>query len=107
VWRDVLRIDAVGLRDNFFELGGTSLLIVPVHTRLRDACDPSLTLVEMFQYPTVEALARRLGRAAGAGEPAAACEIQRTVGAEGSRRQLGLRARREAARADRSPMNGA
>jgi len=107
VWRDVLMIEAVGLRDNFFELGGTSLLVVPVHTRLRDSCDPSLSLVEMFQYPTVEALARRLGRAAGAVEPAASAEIQRTVGAEGIRRQAGLRARREAARADRSPMNGA
>jgi len=105
VWRDVLRLDSIGLKDNFFELGGTSLLIVPVHARLRDAWDPTLDLVEMFQYPTVEALARRLARGAAQVAALPEAEIQRATGTERAQRQLGLRVRRQAARGDRSPMN--
>jgi amino acid adenylation domain-containing protein len=93
VWRDVLHLDRIGLRDNFFELGGTSLLIIPVHARLRDAWDSTLAVVELFQYPTVEALAGRLARAAASVAPP---EIQRASGTERARRQLDLRTRRQA-----------
>jgi amino acid adenylation domain-containing protein len=94
VWRGVLCLDSIGIGDNFFELGGTSLLIIPVHTRLRDAWDSTLALVEMFQFPTVEALARRLARGAA---PVAPPEIRPATGTERVRRRLGLRARRQAA----------
>jgi amino acid adenylation domain-containing protein len=93
VWRDVLRLERVGLRDSFFELGGTSLLIIPVHARLRDAFDPTLGLVELLQYPTIETLARRLSRVAPASQTAA--EDQRATGPERARRLRGLHARRQ------------
>ena len=80
VWRDVLQLDSVGFRDNFFEVGGTSLLMVPVHARLRKTWDATLALVEMFQYPTVEALARRLSPTTEQVAPAPA--IHRTAGAD-------------------------
>jgi amino acid adenylation domain-containing protein len=99
VWRDVLRVDPISLNDNFFELGGTSLLMVPVHARLRDAWDPTLALVEMFQYPTVEALARRIARAAAPVAP----EIQRATGTERARRQSALGTRRHAAMRGEQP----
>jgi hypothetical protein len=88
VWRDVLRIEAVGLRDNFFELGGTSLLVVPVHTRLRDACDPSLSLrrdvsVSDRRGAGAPSRARALTQSSLRHRP----KIQRTVGAEGIRRR--------------------
>jgi acyl-coenzyme A synthetase/AMP-(fatty) acid ligase len=60
-WTTALQIDKVGVQDNFFDVGGTSLLLVAVHSSLL-ALDPTLELVELFQYPTIEGLAQRIGR---------------------------------------------
>ncbi|MBN2003126.1 MAG: amino acid adenylation domain-containing protein [Anaerolineae bacterium] len=63
IWRQVLQIERVGLTDNFFDLGGHSLLVAKVHTQLLQAgLAETLTMVELFQYPTVQALARYLSR---------------------------------------------
>jgi amino acid adenylation domain-containing protein len=65
IWRAVLDVAEVGMNDNFFDLGGHSLLIVQVHTRLRSVIDHDLSIIEMFQYPTVRSLSERLsGRSA-------------------------------------------
>ena len=61
IWQDVLKVERVGLQDNFFELGGNSLLIAQAHQRLRAEFKTDLSLVDMFKYPTVSALARHLG----------------------------------------------
>jgi acyl-coenzyme A synthetase/AMP-(fatty) acid ligase/acyl carrier protein len=63
VWRDVLRLDEVGVDDNFFDLGGHSLLLVQVQAKLREALARDIAIVEMFQYPTIRALATHLARA--------------------------------------------
>ena len=60
VWRDVLKLEAVGVDDNFFEVGGTSLLVVQVNGRLREAFNRDVPIVEMFRHPTVSSLARFL-----------------------------------------------
>jgi amino acid adenylation domain-containing protein len=60
IWEDVLKVPKVGVHDSFFDLGGHSLLLVQAHTRLRQVFDTSLTVAEMFQHPTVEALALRM-----------------------------------------------
>lgn len=57
VWQDVLGIEAAGLDDNFFDLGGTSLLMLRVHSHLRAAAGREVRIVELFQYPTIRALA--------------------------------------------------
>jgi FkbM family methyltransferase len=68
VWRDLLRVEEVGIHDNFFEVGGNSLLLVEAHGRLRRALGRDLTLVELMRHPTVASLARYLGESeAGAG----------------------------------------
>jgi amino acid adenylation domain-containing protein len=56
MWQDVLHVERVGLDDNFFELGGHSLLMVQVFGRLRQEIDPAITMVELFEYPTVRAM---------------------------------------------------
>jgi amino acid adenylation domain-containing protein/FkbM family methyltransferase len=66
IWQQALRVERVGLHDNFFDLGGHSLLMVQVHGRLRELVQREVSMVEMFQHPTVHALARHLS-----GEPAA------------------------------------
>ncbi len=60
VWQDVLGIPTVGMDDNFFELGGHSLLLVQVHGALQDLFGSSLSLVELFNYPTVASLSAYL-----------------------------------------------
>jgi acyl carrier protein len=57
-WKDVLKLDKVGINDNFFDLGGNSLDIVKVHRRLKSILNKDIPLVSMFRYTTVGYLAR-------------------------------------------------
>ncbi len=68
VWREVLGLSRVGVHDNFFEVGGTSLLLVKIHHRLQQTVRSDLTMIDLFQYPTIGALAEHVGR----GRPAEA-----------------------------------
>jgi acyl carrier protein len=60
VWRDVLQLDRIGVDDNFFDLGGHSLLVVRVQSKLREILGRAVSIIEMFQYPTVRAIAAHL-----------------------------------------------
>jgi acyl transferase domain-containing protein/acyl carrier protein len=60
VWQEVLQLDHVGVDDNFFDLGGHSLLLVQVHFKLQELFDRSLTVIDLFKYPTISALAKFL-----------------------------------------------
>jgi len=62
VWRDALHLEKVGIHDNFFDLGGHSLLLVQVHSRVQRLVDRDLSLIEMFEHPTVHSLATHLGQ---------------------------------------------
>ncbi|HSF43042.1 MAG TPA: non-ribosomal peptide synthase/polyketide synthase [Thermoanaerobaculia bacterium] len=57
VWREVLGVASVGVDDNFFDLGGHSLRLVEVQARLRRDLGREVSLVELFQYPTIGSLA--------------------------------------------------
>ncbi len=61
VWREVLEVERVGLNENFFDLGGHSLLMARVHGRLQEELGRKVSMVELFQYPTVATLAAHLG----------------------------------------------
>lgn len=60
ILQDVLRIERVGVDDNFFDLGGNSLLLVQVHEQLQQRFGREIVLVEIFNHPTVRALASHL-----------------------------------------------
>jgi amino acid adenylation domain-containing protein len=96
IWREFLQVDRVGLNENFFELGGDSLRMVPIHHRLEEVFEQPLSIVELFRYPTVRALAQRLTERQESA-PAAAS----TNGSRGERRD-GMRARRELRQRHRS-----
>ncbi|RYF02090.1 MAG: amino acid adenylation domain-containing protein [Comamonadaceae bacterium] len=57
IWREVLRVERVGVHDNFFELGGHSLLLLEVHRRLAAMPLRPVTVIDLFHYPTVSQLA--------------------------------------------------
>jgi acyl-coenzyme A synthetase/AMP-(fatty) acid ligase len=50
----------VGRDDNFFDIGGHSLLAVKVFRRLDEATPVSLSLTDVFRYPTVRSFAAHL-----------------------------------------------
>jgi amino acid adenylation domain-containing protein len=60
VWREILQLDHVGIYDNFFDVGGHSLLLTAVQTKLAEAFDREIASVDLYRYPTISALARRL-----------------------------------------------
>jgi amino acid adenylation domain-containing protein len=62
VWREVLQLEKVGIHDNFFDLGGHSLLIVQVHSKLRKNFNSNLSVVELFQNPTISTLAQYINQ---------------------------------------------
>jgi thioesterase domain-containing protein/aryl carrier-like protein len=56
IWSAVLGMDQIGIRDNFFDLGGHSLLAIQLVERVL-ASGLSLTVAQLFQYPTIAQMA--------------------------------------------------
>jgi len=57
IWQEYLGIKEVGLYDNFFDLGGDSLLIIQVRNKLLKTFNKNLSIPELFEYSTINALA--------------------------------------------------
>ncbi|HEX2204684.1 MAG TPA: amino acid adenylation domain-containing protein, partial [Longimicrobium sp.] len=62
IWREVLGAERVGVHDDFFDLGGDSIRTVQVAARATRA-GLALTPRQLFQHPTVAALAEAAGGA--------------------------------------------
>ena len=53
------------MNDNFFEAGGTSLKAVQVVAMVKKELKRNLSIVSLFEYPTVALLAAKLSVASG------------------------------------------
>ncbi len=56
IWRDVLKVDSIGVTDNFFELGGHSLKATQIMSRIHKEFNVKLALKDIFMYQTIEEL---------------------------------------------------
>ncbi|MFC4908271.1 non-ribosomal peptide synthetase [Actinomadura gamaensis] len=107
LWCELLELPEVGVLDNFFDLGGHSLLMHVMQDRIATSLGVRTRVVELFEHPTVRALAHHLdhpdepagtgagaGRGTGAGEDAGAGPGEGPDAGEGSgagaRRRDGL-----------------
>jgi FkbH-like protein len=64
IWRKVLGAPGIGLDDNFFDAGGTSLRAVQVLAMIKQELKQTLSIVSLFECPTVRLLAARMGAGA-------------------------------------------
>ncbi|HEX5660662.1 MAG TPA: phosphopantetheine-binding protein, partial [Polyangiales bacterium] len=88
VWQVVLNVEQVGREENIFELGANSLLTVQAANRLSNALGRKVSLVSMFRFPSVSALAAHLGEAARPAPSAEPRADDRRKDAAERRRQL-------------------
>ena len=59
LWAGVLGLARVGVRDDFFRIGGHSLLAVRLVARIRETFGTHLSLLALFERPTIAELAER------------------------------------------------
>lgn len=57
LWREILGVADVGPDDRFFDIGGHSLQVLQLHQQLRERLQVELPLLELFNRPTVRAIA--------------------------------------------------
>ena len=57
-WRELLRVERIGVDDDFFALGGDSLRTMPLVSRIKQRFGVELPLSAVFQSPTVAQLAK-------------------------------------------------
>jgi malonyl CoA-acyl carrier protein transacylase len=58
IWQEILNLPEISIHENFFELGGYSILLVQVQSKLEELFPIPLSIVDMFNYPTISTLAK-------------------------------------------------
>jgi amino acid adenylation domain-containing protein len=60
IWAEALGLERIGVEQNYFDLGASSLMVAEVHSRLQQHLQQEISLVDLFQFPTVRALSTHL-----------------------------------------------
>jgi tyrocidine synthetase-3 len=60
IWKELLRLEKVGIYDKFFDVGGTSMDVIKVNARIKKEFAREIPLIVMYKYTTVAALAHFL-----------------------------------------------
>ncbi|UCH98229.1 MAG: amino acid adenylation domain-containing protein [Candidatus Aminicenantes bacterium] len=62
IWKEVLKLDRIGIDDNFFDLGGNSMDVISLNNELQKTFKRNIPVVAIFRYLTVRSFARYLNR---------------------------------------------
>jgi amino acid adenylation domain-containing protein len=62
IWKQLLKVEQIGIHDNFFELGGHSLLITQLLAHIRNAFKVEISLQSLFKLPTIANIAEKIDR---------------------------------------------
>lgn len=57
IWKELLNKEEISIDRNFFEIGGDSLKLIRASSRIVKKLNCSITLTDLFTYPTIESLA--------------------------------------------------
>jgi len=60
IWRDLLKVDHVGVRDSFYALGGDSLALAVMMTAIEDRFHTAVPVDNVLKSPTIENIASLL-----------------------------------------------
>ena len=60
IWRDLLRLQEIGIDDNFFEIGGHSLLAAQLIAQVQAAIGRKIAVSAVFRAPTIRAFSQLL-----------------------------------------------
>ncbi len=63
IWKELLKVNEVGVEQNFFELGGHSLLALQVVARMRRRFGLEMAVRTVFEAPTIAGLAMEVEKA--------------------------------------------
>jgi acyl carrier protein len=77
IWKELLKVEEVGVDQNFFELGGHSLLVLQVIARIRRMFEVELPVRTVFEEPTLAGLAAAVEKAEAQGLKARTPILQR------------------------------
>ncbi|PEU19241.1 MULTISPECIES: non-ribosomal peptide synthetase [unclassified Bacillus (in: firmicutes)] len=60
IWNNILSVDKISMLDNFFDLGGHSLKAMALVSQVHKEFNVQFSVREVFQYPTIEQMAKWL-----------------------------------------------
>ena len=62
IWKKTLSRTSIKLSDNFFDIGGDSFSVAVVQTAIKQDMNLEVSIMELFEYPTISKLASHLER---------------------------------------------
>lgn len=60
IWKEILKMEQIGIDHSFFELGGHSLLITQMVSRIKKILKLNLSVIKVFELRTIQKLAEYL-----------------------------------------------
>jgi acyl-CoA synthetase (AMP-forming)/AMP-acid ligase II/acetyltransferase-like isoleucine patch superfamily enzyme/acyl carrier protein len=79
IWKDLLKVDKVGVRDSFYALGGDSLALAVMMTAVEAHFHTDLPVERVLKSPTIETLAQFLQETSPSHQPAAETPNQKPI----------------------------